>query len=126
MDPKGRILLVKRSVEPKKGNWCLPGGFIETGESPEKAGLRELFEETGLRGRISQLIGVITHPGTLYKSILMIGFLVKDPQGSPRPGDDAAEVAWFSLNEMPPVAFAGHESFIRIVASIHADPEQQD
>ncbi|MCD6271794.1 MAG: NUDIX hydrolase, partial [Deltaproteobacteria bacterium] len=46
VDDNERLLLVKRSVEPKIGHWCLPGGFIEIGESPEKAALRELKEET--------------------------------------------------------------------------------
>ena len=48
---RNQILLVKRDVSPKKGQWCLPGGFIELGEAPEQGALRELAEETGLSGR---------------------------------------------------------------------------
>ena len=45
IDARERLLLVKRSVDPKKGWWCLPGGFMELRETPEEAGLRELAEE---------------------------------------------------------------------------------
>ena len=51
-----QLLLVKRSVEPAKGEWCLPGGFIETDESIEEAALRELEEETGIKGTIEGLL----------------------------------------------------------------------
>jgi len=49
---KGEILLVKRGVEPGRGKWALPSGFIEIEETPEEACLRELKEETGLEGKI--------------------------------------------------------------------------
>ena len=57
VDGDRQILLVKRSIEPKSGQWCLPGGFMELGEKPEQAALRELKEETGLSGRIEKLLG---------------------------------------------------------------------
>jgi 8-oxo-dGTP diphosphatase len=120
VDPSDRILLVKRSVAPKKGWWCLPGGFIELGETPEEAGLRELKEETGIDGRIDMLLGVTTHSGKIYDTILMTGFLVRRFSGTPVAGDDADEVKWFERDKMPEIAFSSHKSFINIYYSAYA------
>ena len=114
VDNKDRVLLVKRSVEPKKGFWCLPGGFMELGETPEKAALRELKEETGLAGRIDMLLGVSSNPSAQYHTVLMVGFLVKSYSGSLIAGDDAIDTAYFHYNELPEIAFESHASFIRM------------
>ncbi len=114
VDDKERLLLVKRSVEPKIGHWCLPGGFIEIGESPEKAALRELKEETDLSGRIDALLGVTATTSTLYSSILMVGYLVKQYSGTPLAGDDAMEAVFFEQDKLPEIAFDSHQSFARI------------
>ena len=117
VDGGGRLLLVKRSVEPKIGRWCLPGGFIESGESPEKAALRELKEETGLIGRIGSLLGVMTSPSSYYGSILMVGYLVEKYTGNPVAGDDAQDVAFFEQDRLPEIAFDSHKSFVRLYFS---------
>jgi len=107
-----QVLLVRRSVEPKKGLWCLPGGFMELGESPEAAALRELHEETGVHGHIDRLLGVMVVPNAMYDSVLMIGYRVVDHHGEPIPGDDACEVAFFSPARLPDIAFSSHRHFI--------------
>jgi ADP-ribose pyrophosphatase YjhB (NUDIX family) len=114
VDNRQRILLVRRNVPPKKGQWCLPGGFIECGETTEQAALRELQEETGLAGRINTLIGVTTSPGTFYKSILLVGYLVTSFSGSIEAGDDASAVAFFGRDHLPEIAFESHRAFIRL------------
>ncbi len=114
VDQKNRVLLVKRSVEPKKGFWCLPGGFIELGETPETAALRELKEETGLSGQIDMLLGVSSNPSKQYHTVLMVGYLVKQYSGTLIPGDDADEAARFYYDELPEIAFDSHARFIRI------------
>lgn len=114
VDNEDRVLLVKRSVEPKKGFWCLPGGFMELGETPEKAALRELKEETGLTGKINMLLGVSANPSVLYHTVLMVGYLVKSYSGNLIAGDDANDAAYFPYNELPEIAFESHESFIRM------------
>ena len=114
VDSQGRVLLVKRSVDPKKGFWCLPGGFMELGEAPEHAALRELAEETGLKGQIDMLLGVSTNPSALYHTVLMVGYLVTSYTGNMTAGDDAMDVNFFHFNELPDIAFESHASFIRM------------
>ena len=114
VDNMNRVLLVKRSVEPKKGFWCLPGGFMELGESPEKAALRELEEETGLLGRIEMLLGVSSNPSAQYHTVLMVGYLIRQYTGTLIAGDDADDAAYFHYDELPEIAFESHERFIRM------------
>ncbi len=114
VDKEDRVLLVKRSVEPKKGFWCLPGGFMELGETPEKAALRELKEETGLSGQIDMLLGVSSNPSKQYHTVLMVGYLVKRYSGTLIAGDDADDAACFHYEELPEIAFESHARFIRI------------
>ena len=120
VDNQDRVLLVKRSVEPKKGFWCLPGGFMELGETAERAGLRELEEETGLAGRIERLLGVYANPSAQYHTVLMVGYLVKSFSGTPIAGDDADDVACFHYHELPEIAFESHMNFIRIYYAAYA------
>ena len=116
-----QILLVKRSVEPKIGCWCLPGGFMELDESPEQSALRELKEETGLKGKIEWLLGVTTHPSETAGTVLMIGYFVSGITGELTPGDDASEVAWFHPTRLPEVAFQSHRHFIRLYFAAYAE-----
>jgi 8-oxo-dGTP diphosphatase len=114
VDDRERILLVKRSVEPHVGSWCLPGGFIELEERPEQAGLRELKEETGLTGCIDRILGAIAQDSERYHSVLIIGYLVRDFQGSLSAGDDASDIGFFEPERLPPIPFESHRQFIEI------------
>jgi ADP-ribose pyrophosphatase YjhB (NUDIX family) len=110
----GSILLVRRAMRPGKGLFCLPGGFLELGETIERCAARELAEETGLvAGRI-ELLGVETDV-TEYGGIMLAVMEAFELRGDPVPGDDAAEVAWIPLDEVPPLAFTAHD---RIVGSL--------
>jgi len=120
VDEKNRLLLVKRSIEPKKGYWCLPGGFMELGETPEQAALRELKEETNLTGQIRMLLGVTSNHSDQYNTVLMLGYLIGNYTGTPIAGDDAAEIACFDFDNLPEVAFDSHQKFIRIYLSAYA------
>jgi 8-oxo-dGTP diphosphatase len=115
MDDCGRIALVRRAVAPKIGMWCLPGGFMELGESPEQAAARELKEETGLSGRIGPLLGVMATPNRQYGNVLMVGYRVTAVSGTLIAGDDAADAGWFTAPDLPPIAFDSHRAFIDAV-----------
>jgi 8-oxo-dGTP diphosphatase len=126
LNATGQVLLVRRSVAPKKGLWCLPGGFLELGESPEAGALRELAEETGLNATIDGLLGVTNVPNSDYGTVLMIGYLVEEYEGRLQPGDDADAIGWFDVDALPPIAFDSHERFIRLVTEENARLEADD
>ncbi len=113
LDDRNRVLLIKRGVPPKKGRWALPSSFIDLGEEPEKAALRELEEETGLKGTILKLLGVYKEKSPRYKSVLVIGYLVMGDRGNPVPGDDAQDAKFFEEEKLPSVPFESHRKFIR-------------
>ena len=103
-----KILLVKRKYDPEKGEWCLPSGFAETGESIEAAALRELTEETGIHGRIISLVDVVSGYSKTYGDLIFITFEAEQIGGKLSAGDDASEVKYFSFAEMPKLAFASN------------------
>ena len=109
---ENQLLLVKRAVEPARGGWCLPGGFIEIDESIEEAVLRELEEETGLKGEIEGLVDFFSQKGRYYGAILIFGYSVKILSGELKAGDDALEAEFFDLDALPPVAFLSHQRLI--------------
>jgi thiamine-phosphate pyrophosphorylase len=109
---RGELLLVQRGQEPGKGKWCLPGGFQETGETPEQCALRELHEETGIAGRVEGLIAMEMSPNPLVREVLVIGYRVGAVGGALKAGDDALDAAYFPLGKLPEIAFASHARLI--------------
>lgn len=105
VDDDRRILLVKRDRAPFKGYWCLPTGFAEAGESIEDAALRELWEETGIKGRISRLLDVDSYKSRFYGDLLFLTFVVDKSAGKPVAGDDSAQARFWPIDETPPLAF---------------------
>ena len=112
---RDEILLVKRNVEPKKGEWCLPGGFIELDETPEEGCLRELREETGLEADVDRLVGVFPSKSPVHNWVLVIGYVIKNPQGTITAGDDCDEAVSFKLEQAPPLAFKSHRAILKNV-----------
>jgi len=117
------ILFIKRGVEPGKGRWALPSGFIEAGEIPEETALRELKEETGITGRLRDLIGVYTERTKLYGNVLLIAYRIDQVSGILCPGTDASDARFFSIHKLPKVPFSGHRAIIRdgLGASVQDD-----
>lgn len=100
-----KLLLVKRKNEPQKGRWCLPSGFAETGESIESAALRELYEETGLTGKIIDFVSVDSGYSQTYGDLIFVTFEAEGIHGNLTAGDDAEEVRFFDINNIPTLAF---------------------
>jgi len=102
-DDAGRLLLVRRAVEPGRGRWALPAGYVDAGEDPRSAAAREAWEETGLRVRVGAVIDVYAGGGG---ASFFLAFAAEVVGGSPRAGDDAAEVGFFDRDALPPLVFA--------------------
>jgi len=107
-DNEGKILLIKRNIEPRRGEWALPSGFMELEESPIEAALRELAEETGLKGRSKKLIGVYPNNSEIHGYLVTIIYEVEIVGGKLCAGDDAEEAEFFAVNQLPPLAFQSH------------------
>lgn len=120
---KDEILLVRRSVEPKRGHWCLPGGYVELFETPEQACLREVKEETGLDTEILRWEGNIFGDSLLYKSIIVMGYSLTNPKGTPRPGDDCDDVRYFKITNMPRLAFRSHRQVFQSAIKNRQQPD---
>jgi len=100
-----RVLLVKRGHPPLLGEWSIPGGVLELGEALEDAVVREAWEETGLTVETAGLLGVYDRvlrdadERTLYHYVL-VDYLCHRVSGEPQAAGDAAEVSWFSQEEI--------------------------
>ncbi|WP_069808315.1 NUDIX hydrolase [Vulcanisaeta thermophila] len=99
-----RILLIKRGSEPNAGKWSIPGGMVEAGENPEEAVLRELYEETGVRGRVTGLFGIYQYierdsNGAVKYHFLLLDYLIEPLGGEPRASSDAVDLGIFSVDE---------------------------
>jgi ADP-ribose pyrophosphatase YjhB (NUDIX family) len=100
-----QVLLVQRMMQPERGKWTLPGGFLDAGEDPIQAAARECYEETGLRIVIHELLDLISgqeHPRGAHLVLVYRGTVIG---GELRAGDDAGQVAFFKLQNLPPLAF---------------------
>lgn len=105
-DPERGVVIIKRANEPH--GYALPGGFIDEGEQAERAGLREMKEETGLDVELQGLLGVYSRPDRdPRKHTLSTVFVgkAKNPEAL-QAGDDAAQAAWHQLDQLPePIVF---------------------
>lgn len=113
LEREGRVLLVKRNIEPGLGHWSLPGGFVETGETAVEAVIREVQEETGLICSEIKLVDVATYLGGYYGDVLVVCYAPQIFSGMMTSGGDASDTQFFSVDELPHIAFDTHTQFIR-------------
>ncbi|MGH9740939.1 MAG: NUDIX hydrolase [Candidatus Acidiferrum sp.] len=109
---QGRALLIRRGSEPLRGEWSIPGGTLELGESLQQGVARELLEETGLVVRVGELIEVFdrifpgggSEPPEKYRSprfhFVIVDYLCERISGEPRAGSDVTDVAFASEDEL--------------------------
>jgi ADP-ribose pyrophosphatase YjhB (NUDIX family) len=102
---QGHILLARRAVDPARGKWALPGGFMDAGEMPEEALHRELMEEVALSIVIEELMGIypMTGHGPVSRGIVL-AYLARPAQAG-RPAvqarDDVSEAGWYAPDRLP-------------------------
>jgi len=100
-----RVLLVRRAKAPSKGQWAIPGGRVELGETLQEAVEREVFEETGVRvqaGEICHVFDVVRRDdaGRVRFHYVIVDLVAEYVSGEPRAADDASEAGWLSPDEL--------------------------
>ncbi|HEY3170656.1 MAG TPA: NUDIX hydrolase [Thermoanaerobaculia bacterium] len=114
-DPRGRVLLVRRGRPPFQGSWSLPGGFCEWGETTEESCAREAREETGVKVRIGDVLGVYSDPDRDPRGhTVSVLYEARPVAGAARGGDDAADARWFTPGELARLDLAfDHAKIVR-------------
>ena len=108
------VLLIQRGNDPYKGYWAFPGGFLEMSESTEEGAKRELMEETGLDTTFVKQFHTFSTPDRDPRErVITVAYYSLVRMSEVKGMDDAAQAKWFSLDEVPKLAF-DHEEMLRI------------
>ncbi|MDN3594094.1 NUDIX hydrolase [Zunongwangia endophytica] len=109
-----KIVLIKRKNDPFKGEWALPGGFVEENEDLPDAAKRELKEETGLVVKNNEQIGTFGKPNRdpRGRMISIVYLSLIDSEENLKGDSDAADAKWFSIDDLPKLAF-DHDEIIK-------------
>ncbi len=100
------IVLIKRGKEPFKGSYALPGGFLNYGERLEECAVREVLEETGVKTKVVELVGVYSSPDRDPRGHFVTAVYHLEPIGGMlKAGDDAKDAEWVPLDRLPKFAF---------------------
>lgn len=112
----GRVLLVRRVVDPYAGSWSIPAGFVNAFEDPAHAAARECREETGLDVEILQLYQMLTGREHIRGADIFLVYLAALKGGTLQASDDADGAAWFPLSDLPPLAFQSTRTVLNKLA----------
>ena len=105
VEEEGRVLLVRRRLGPRPGLWTLPGGFVDYGEEPAAAAVRECREETGLEVEVTGLHAVAGGQEHRGGADIVIIYQAQAVGGRLAPADDVDRAAYFRPGDLPPLAF---------------------
>ena len=109
---EGKTLLVKRNNEPYFGFWAIPGGYVEWEETCEEAVVREVKEETNLKTGIKSMVGVYSDPSRSPYHTITVAYLLEILGGEVKKSEEATDINWFPLDNLPPLAF-DHKEIIK-------------
>lgn len=111
-----KVLLIERGIEPYKGKWAIPGGFLRDNESADDCARRELFEETGLENVFMEQLYTFSNPERDPRGhVVTVAYyaLVKLSDYTVKAGDDAKNANWFGISKVPGLAF-DHDRILRV------------
>lgn len=113
----GRVLLVKRAIEPFKDFWDIPGGFLEADEHPRDGAIREFQEETGLLIEPQEILEFfIDEYGPGGRFTLNVCYVARVVGGQEKVGSDAVDLQWFDLDHLPgKIAFNWSNDALRLL-----------
>jgi 8-oxo-dGTP diphosphatase len=100
-----RLLLVKRAMNPERGKWSLPAGYLDQGEDPRETAARETSEETGVEVVVEEVLDVFYNSPDEGGASIFILFRAKPVGGFLAAGDDAEDAGYFALDDLPELAF---------------------
>lgn len=122
-DGDTKVLLVKRKKDPFKGMWALPGGFLEEEEPLETGAKRELEEETGLKVEKLKQLKAFGTPGRdpRGRTISIVFYGETGSAESVKGNDDAEEARWFSIKDLPQLAFDHSEIMQVAITEFHSE-----
>lgn len=114
----GRVLLLRRAIEPSYGKWTFPGGYLEIGETAEEGAEREALEEVGLRVKAGPLLGAYTR---VAQGVVVLVFRGLKVSGRVAPGLEVLETAWVRPDQIPwtDLAFETTEAALRDWLALH-------
>jgi len=121
LDQGGKFLALRRAGEPLKGQWNMPGGFVEPGESGPEAIAREVMEETGLEIEIELVIGIFASaygPGADGEPIFDVAYRCRITGGELEVSEESSEAGWFALDEFPEPAFEGEREALAALRAL--------
>ena len=102
IEREGKVLMVKRAIEPGYGLWSIPGGYVDRGEVVEEAAVREVWEETGLEVEIQRMVGLFSEHG---HPVVVAVFAAREVGGNLKAGTETLELGFFSPDGLPDLAF---------------------
>jgi ADP-ribose pyrophosphatase YjhB (NUDIX family) len=111
-DGDGSVWLIRRGIEPRRGEWALPGGYVDYDEHPRAAAARECREEIGCEVEIDRLVGV-HHVNLVTAGVVIVAYAGRIVSGTPRACPEVLEVRPFATDALPPLAFATHSAIVR-------------
>ena len=102
IEREGKVLMVRRAIQPGYGLWSIPGGYVDRGEVVEEAAVREVWEETGLRVEIQRMVGLFSEHG---HPVVVAVFAAREVGGNLKAGAETLELGFFSPDRLPELAF---------------------
>ncbi len=108
----GELLVVRRAHYPAYNEWALPGGFLESGETPQEGCLRELEEETALKGKIESLIGAYHRASKMYGSLIVVAYKVLVEEDIVQINHELYEAGFFAHSDIPRITIPLHQKVI--------------